>query len=240
VTQVWAHRGASRDAPENTLAAFELAIEQGADGVELDVQLSADGALVVIHDETLDRTTDATGKVSDHSLAELRRVDASAGREGFRGVGLPTLSEALELLAPAGLVVNIELKNSVEPYPGLEQKVLAALDAFDLQRVVLSSFNHYSVRRLSALGARAELAAIYSDPLFRPWRYARDLGVSAIHPPMPYVFGKRFVTRAREEGISVRPWVVNSPGALLRMFRYGVDALFTDAPDVALALRTGA
>jgi len=238
VTQIWAHRGASQYAPENTLPAFALALEQGAEGVEFDVQLSADGELVLIHDETLDRTTDGVGKVAHRSLAELRRFDASAGRAGFAGVGIPTLGEALDLLAPTAVRINIELKNSIEPYPGLEEQVLAAVTSYGLaERVVLSTFNHYSLRKLRSLQPRCELAVIYTDPLFRPWRYAAELGVTAIHPPLPCVFGKAFTRKARASGITVRPWVVNGPSALRRMFGYGVDAVFTDAPDLALALR---
>lgn len=238
MTQIWAHRGASRLAPENTVPAFELAVAQGAEGVELDVQLSADGHLVVIHDETLDRTTDGTGRVVDHTLAQLRGLDASANRDGFEGVRIPTLTDVLEVVAPTGVTINIELKNSEIPYPGLEEKVLAAVAAFELaDRVVLSSFNHYSVRKLRSLQPACELAAIYTDPLFRPWRYAAELGVTAIHPPLVCVFGGGFVRKSHKAGVAVRPWVVNSERALRRMFSYGVEAVFTDAPDFALALR---
>ena len=238
MTQVWAHRGASRYAPENTVPAFELAVAQGAEGVELDVQLSSDGQLVVIHDETLERTTDGTGRVVDHSLARLRTLDASAGHDGFEGVRIPTLTEVLEVVAPTALTVNIELKNSEVDYPGLEEKVLAAVAAFELgPRVVLSSFNHYSVRKLRSLAPDAALAAIYTDPLFRPWRYAKALGVGAIHPPAPCVFGPGFVSKAHKAGIAVRPWVVNGERALRWMLRCGVDAVFTDAPDFALTVR---
>jgi len=238
VTQIWAHRGASHYAPENTLPAFALALEQGAEGVEFDVQLSSDGELVVIHDETLDRTTDGSGKVAHHSLAELQRFDASAGRLGFAGVRIPAFAEVLDLFAATSVTMNIELKNSIEPYPGLEEEVLAAVTAYGLaERVVLSTFNHYSLRKLRSLEPRCELAALYTDPLFRPWRYAAQLGVTAIHPPLPCVFGKAFTRKARACGIAVRPWVVNGPAALRRMFGYGVDAVFTDAPDLALALR---
>ncbi len=238
MTQVWAHRGASRYAPENTVPAFQLAVTQGAEGVEFDVQLSADGTLVVIHDETLERTTNGRGRVVDHTLAHLRSLDASAGHEDYRGVQIPTLTDVLEVVAPTGMTVNIELKNSVVDYPGLEEKVLAAVAAFELEsRVVLSSFNHYSVRRLQTLAPELELAAIYNDPLFRPWRYARTLGVTAIHPPVAGVFGPVFVRKAHKAGVAVRPWVVNGERVLRRMFRYGVDAIFTDTPDVALAVR---
>ncbi len=238
MTQVWAHRGASGHAPENTVPAFELAIAQGADGVEFDVQLSSDGVMVVIHDEQLERTTDGTGRVVEHTFAQLQVLDAGAGREGFTGVRIPTLVEVLELVAPSELRINIELKNSEEPYPGLEEKVLAAVRAFNLQdRVVLSSFNHYSLRKLRSMKTGCELAALYTDPLFRPWRYASELGVAAIHPPAMCVFGKGFVDKARRAGVAVRPWVVNGERSLRRMFNYGVDAVFTDSPDRALAIR---
>jgi glycerophosphoryl diester phosphodiesterase len=100
MTQIWAHRGARREAPENTLPAFELAVAQGADGVEFDVQLTADGTVVVIHDETVERTTNGTGPVVGFGLAELRGLDASAGFGGYTGVQIPTLADTLALLAP--------------------------------------------------------------------------------------------------------------------------------------------
>ena len=240
MTQVWAHRGCRREAPENTLPAFELAVEQGADGVELDVQLTADGAMVVIHDETVDRTTDGVGEVVRSTLAQLRALDASAGLAGFEGVPIPTLAEVLALLAPSGLAVNIELKNSIEDYPGLEERVLAEVDAFGIaDRVVLSTFNHYSLKRLQELGAGSELGMLYTDPLYRPWRYAAKLGVGAIHPPARYVLGGHYVRRCHAAGLAVRPWVVNGPRNLARMFRWGVDAVFTDVPALALRLRDG-
>ncbi len=238
MTRIWAHRGASRYAPENTLPAFARALELGAEGVEFDVQLTADGTPVVIHDETLDRTTDATGRVVAHTLDQLRRVEAADGMRGFGGVRVPTLAEALELLVPAGVEINIELKNSVEPYPGLEEQVLAAVASYDIaERVVLSSFNHYSLKRLQALGATSQLCVLYSDPLYKPWRYAARLGVGAIHPPARFVLGRGFVRRARAAGIAVRPWVVNGERKLARMVTWGVDAVFTDVPDVALRVR---
>ena len=238
MTQIWAHRGASAYAPENTLPAFELAVAQGAEGVEFDVQLSSDGILVVIHDETLDRTTNGTGQVGDHTLAQLQALDASAGRTEFAGVRIPTLAEVLELVAPTRMRINIELKNSIVDYPGLEQKVLGHVRAFDLsKRVVLSTFNHFSLRRLQSLKPVCPLGVLYSDPMVRPWRYAKDLGIDAIHPPFPYVPDKKFVKKAHKAGVAVRPWVADAEKDLHRAFRWGVDAIFTDVPDVALAVR---
>ena len=238
MTQIWAHRGARAEAPENTLPAFELAIAQKADGVEFDVQFTADGELVVIHDETVERTTDGHGRVVAYSLAQLQRLDASAGKPGFAGVPIPTLAQVLELLRPTDLELNIELKNSVEDYPGLEEAVIEAVDEFGLvDRVVLSTFNHYSLKKLADLKAPSPLGMLYSDPLYRPWRYASKLGVAALHPPARYVTSSRFVRKAHAAGLEVRPWVVNGERRLERMFRWGVDAVFTDYPARALALR---
>ena len=125
VVSIFAHRGASDAAPENTLPAFARAVEQGADGIELDVHLSRDGELVVIHDETLDRTTDGAGWVKDRTLAELRALRADNGLPGFAEARIPTLREVLDLLRPTDLLLNIELKTSLVWYEGIEAKTLA-------------------------------------------------------------------------------------------------------------------
>ncbi|MCB0911494.1 MAG: glycerophosphodiester phosphodiesterase [Propionibacteriaceae bacterium] len=237
MTRIWAHRGARRDAPENTLPAFELAVEQGADGIEFDVQLTADGTVVVIHDESVDRTCDGAGPVVGFGLADLQRLDASGGRDGFGGARIPTLAEVLDLLVPTGLTLNIELKNSVEEYPGLEEQVLAEVTGRDIaDRVVLSSFNHYSLKKLQHLGATSELGMIYTDPLYKPWRYAHKLGVGALHPPARYLFTGGYVRKAHAAGLAVRPWVVNADARLVRMYEWGVDAVFTDVPGLARSL----
>lgn len=240
MTQVWAHRGAAGSAPENTLAAFELAIAHGADGVEFDVQLTEDAQIVVIHDESVDRTTNGTGAVLGYTLAELQRLDASAGFPDFGGAQIPTLRQVLELLAPTKLELNIELKNSEVPYPGLEEAVLAMVAEFDLaDRVVFSTFNHHSLRKLLKLGTTSEVAMLYTDPLFKPWRYAARLGVGAIHPPARLV-SRRLVDRTHAAGLAVRPWVANSEASLRRLFDLGVEALFTDHPELAVAIRSAA
>jgi glycerophosphoryl diester phosphodiesterase len=238
VTEIWAHRGARRDAPENTLPAFELAVDQGADGVEFDVQLSADGTVVVIHDETVDRTTNGSGPVAGLTVSQLQALDASAGFAGYKGVQIPTLAQALDLLAPTSLKVNIELKNAEEAYPGLEERVLAAVTGYGLaDRVVISSFNHYSLKKLQTLGATSQLCMLYTDPLYKPWRYAARLGLGAIHPPARFVLGHSWVRKAQAAGLAVRPWVVNADRKLARAFRWGLDGVFTDVPAAAVAAR---
>ena len=163
--KVWGHRGASGVAPENTLPAFDLARRMGADGVELDVQLSADGRLVVIHDETLDRTTTGSGPVAARTLDELRTLDAGRGLAGYAGARIPTLDEVFELFAGTPVVVNVELKNSVVAYPGLEEKVLALVAAAGMaDRVLLSTFNHLSLVRLRSCSS----SCAWSRPSITP------------------------------------------------------------------------
>ncbi len=138
---LFAHRGASIHAPENTLPAFELALEQGADGVELDAKLSADGKVVVIHDPTVDRTTDGHGKVSQLSYAELKSLDAGAHFDGpFRGTRIPGLAEVFESIGERS-IINVELTNYATPMDRLVDKVCELVKAHGLeQRIIFSSF----------------------------------------------------------------------------------------------------
>ena len=137
----FAHRGWSGLYPENTLLAFQKAIELGVDGFEMDVQLSRDGEVVVFHDETLDRVTGYHGYLRDLTVSELKRLDASSGFRGLYGKNeIPTLREFLELVAPTELIVNMELKNNRQYYPRLEEKVIALVRAFGMEkRVIFSS-----------------------------------------------------------------------------------------------------
>lgn len=123
-TKVWAHRGASAYAPENTLEAFLLAAEQGADGVELDVQLTKDGEMVVVHDEEIDRVSDGSGFVKDYTLAELKTLNFNKTHPEYQDVKIPTLREVYEALKPTGMTINVELKTGIFWYKDLEKKVL--------------------------------------------------------------------------------------------------------------------
>lgn len=235
MTQVWAHRGASGYAPENTMPAFELALEQGADGLELDVQLTRDDAVVCIHDETLERTTDGTGWVADHSLAQLQALDASLGMGGFAGARIPTLEEVFALVRGTDAVVNVELKNDRMAYRGLEERVLEIVaDAGVEGQVVLSSFNHYSLKKLRGM-TDLPLGALYSDSLYRPWSYVLRLGVDAIHPALRAV-SRKLVSRSHDAGLKVNTWTVNDPEDLKRMIGLGVDAVITNYPNLARSL----
>lgn len=231
MTAIWAHRGASVAAPENTMAAFEKAIEMGADGVEFDVQRSADGHLVVIHDETVDRTSDGTGRVVDLSLDELRRLDVGGGER------IPLLAEVLDLFAPTGMVVNVELKSSIEFYPGIGQDAIRVVaDSGMTARVVYSSFNHYTLAGMRAHVPAAQLGLLMADGIHEPWDYARRFGAGALHPGYHLLQQPGYVEKAHEAGLRVNTWTVDDPDHIRLVASLGVDAIVTNRPDVATGL----
>jgi len=228
--QIWAHRGASARQPENTIAAFAAAMVAGADGIELDVQLSSDGVPVVIHDEKVERTHKGTGWVAGHTVAQLQALPSLLKKNPDPlTTRIPTLAEVLDLLAAGDQLINIELKNSVKPYKNLETKVLQMVAERKLAaRVVLSSFNHYSLQRLREKGWTGELAAIHDGMLREPWRYFRELDVQALHPPRHVLMVPGYITRAHRAGFVVRVWTVNKASQRQRCERLGVDGIFTD------------
>ncbi len=237
-SKVFAHRGASQYAPENTLEAFRLAMEQGAEGIELDVHLSADGELVVIHDETLERTTNGTGLVKDHTLAQLQALRADNHMEGFEAAHIPTLRQVLELVRPGDMQVNIELKTGILWYEGIEEKTLELVKELGMQdRVVYSSFNHYSIEEVRRLDPTAETAYLFSDVIFEVEKYAARRGVKGLHPALWHVKMADFLTDYLQSGLAVRVWTVNRPEDMRLLMERGVDAVITNDPALALQVR---
>ncbi|STO12971.1 Glycerophosphoryl diester phosphodiesterase [[Flavobacterium] thermophilum] len=231
MTYIFAHRGAAGTHPENTMAAFEEALKAGADGIELDVQLTKDGEPVVIHDETVDRTTDGSGWVKDILYRELRKFNAAAKWDGRYGhCPIPHLEEVLAWLAPTRLLVNIELKNSLVAYERLEQKVIAVVRRYGLEnRTIFSSFNHNSMRLCRQLAPEIETALLYMEPLYDQWTYVQAMNAGGVHPYHRTVTAD-FAADARRRGVAVRPFTVNKPKTAKTMFAYKVDAIFTDYP----------
>jgi len=237
---IFAHRGASAHAPENTLAAFELAAAQGADGIELDAKLSADGHVVVIHDPTVDRTTDRPGRVKDLSLAELRSLDAGAFFvEKYRGEKVPTLEEVFEALGKR-MFVNVELTNYTTPGDHLVESVCRLVKEFGLQKQVLfSSFFASNLSKASGLLPEVPRGLLASNGLFGAW--ARSFGFAfgkyqALHPNVEDVTPQQ-VRRVHRMRRRVHVWTVNTAEDMRRLFRWGVDAIFTDDPHLAVQVR---
>ena len=237
VTQVWAHRGASAYAPENTLPAFELAIKMGAQGIELDVHESADGHLMVIHDETVDRTSDGHGRVVDQTLADLKRLDFSNGKEGYAGVRIPTLPEVYELLKPTGLFINVEIKCDVVIYWGIWEKLIALEREMGMQgRIFYSSFNHYVLPKIRELDPDAKIGLLYGEALIDPWVYAGYVKADALHPHyLAALYGPGMIEGCKKHGVAVHTWTVDDPAAICKLAEAGVEAVITNKPDVALA-----
>lgn len=234
MTAIWAHRGASAYAPENTIPALKLALEQGADGVEFDVQRTVDGELVVIHDEAINRTSNGIGRVVDLTLEQLRRCNFSNGFVGYRNVQIPTLREVLDLLAGSAVTINVELKNTFEPYPGLEFDVWRMVEDYGLtDRTIVSSFNHFSLANLRDTVTPANLGLIFTEGLFDPWEYANWFGAESIHPYHLVLRQPHFMWLCHEAGVKVHTWNVDDPAEIRHLASLGVDAVITNFPDRA-------
>ncbi|WCC79857.1 glycerophosphodiester phosphodiesterase family protein [Cutibacterium equinum] len=234
MTTVWAHRGASMHFPENTLPAFQNAIDLDSDGIELDVQLTSDGHVVVCHDETVDRTTDGHGPIVSMTLEQVRSLNAAAHTDHPRAQ-IPLLDEVLDLLAPSTVGLNIELKNSVERYPGLVDAVARVIDAHHMaDRIVISSFNHRCMAEVAERTHNGvERAILYADDIADPWDYARHLDVQAVHPGAHLLVGRDDVAKFHDAGLRVRTWTLDSPDHLRAAQALGVDAVITNDPATA-------
>lgn len=238
MTEIFGHRGASGYAPENTLEAFRLAVSQGADGIELDVQLTKDGEAVVIHDETIDRVSNGRGYVRDFTLNSLKKLSFHNQMEEYRGVTIPTLREVLEMIRPAGVRVNIELKTGVFPYPGIEKKVLSIVNECKMQdRIIYSSFNHYSIQNIKKIAPSADTAYLFGDIIYEAEEYTRRTGVPAVHPSVHHLKMDGMLERFRNAGRIVRVWTVNSEDDMRMFIKKDVDALITNYPDAACRIR---
>lgn len=227
-----AHRGASADAPENTMAAFALAAELGAHGVEFDVRLSADGNIVIMHDDTVDRTTNGSGRVSEFSVAALRELDAGMGQP------VPTLDEVFEAFGPS-MLYNVELKEFGLWGRGLESAVADRIDAYHVHnQVLVSSFNPLSVRR-----ARRQLSATTMTGLVwmkGPRNLLHLLAPSHADHPHYSLVDEAYMAWARERGLRVHVWTVDDAEEARRLAALGVQALITNKPrDMVAALDAG-
>lgn len=235
-----AHRGGSGHAPENTLAAFQAAIDQGADGIELDVHLCADGEVVVIHDSDLSRTTNGEGSVYQKTLSEIKQFDAGSWfTESFTGERVPVLGEVLDLVG-GKLIVNIELKGPGLFKSDLPGKVAAIVRQHNLEDdIIFSSFNPFQLRQVGKLipaaklgmllppGILGTLVRVLSKPVVTPWGY---------HPHFQSV-SEKLIRLADDESRPILAWTVNQPEDLAELCEKGIYGIITDYPTMALEKR---
>jgi glycerophosphoryl diester phosphodiesterase len=224
------HRGAAGYAPENTMVAFERGMALRVDAIELDVHPTSDGHLVVIHDPTLERTTNGKGFVFQHTLAQLRELDAGSWFDSsFAGERIPTFREVLEW-AHGRTKVVIEIKAGPIFYPNIEELIIAELDALDMRGdVLVISFDHHSVRRVKELAPDIVTGVLYAGRLVDPIPLANAANADAL---LPYwaLLTKQEVDAAHAAGLLVSPW-----GGPEQDYRFilatGVDAVASDFPD---------
>lgn len=226
---LFGHRGASARAPENTLGAFAAAYADGGDGVELDVQLSADAVPVVLHDDTLDRTSDLRGSPIRHEARELDEADAGSWFTGWGREKVPRLAEVLAA-TPSGAVVNVELKGPTPRVLGLERRVVEVLRAFPGVEVLISSFHPAQLLEVRALAPSLPLALLWHEhsllPLRTGWA-APFLRPEALHPQSSLVDAE-LVAAAHRAGMRVHVWGVRDDADAERLLTLGVDGLIVD------------
>ena len=233
---IFAHRGASAHAPENTLAAFRLALEHHADGFELDAKLTADGEVVVIHDQTVNRTTGERGVVRQMTLAQLKALDAGRYKgAAFDGERIPTL-EAVFAELGARTIINVEITNYTSVGDALPDRIADLVIRYNLQeRVLFSSFHPLNLIRIHRRLPDAPLAILTipgrAGGLLRGWlgsRFAPEL----IHPYYSDV-NAQMIAREHKRGRRVNAWTVNDPGDMRHLFQMGIDGIITDDPRLA-------
>jgi glycerophosphoryl diester phosphodiesterase len=231
--KVYAHRGLSGLYPENTMVAFQRAAEAKFDAIELDVQLSRDGQVVIIHDETVDRTTDGSGLVMSYSLADLRRFDASRVRPQSVGrASIPSFEEYCEWASSDPSVhTNIEIKSSLIFYPGLEEKTFGIIQKYHLEeRVFFSSFNHLSLVLLQRIAPGVPLGLLAEEQgLVNAGSLCSRFGFNYFHPALPTVT-EESVAECHEHGVGVQVWTVDAREDWDRMTAAKVDAVFSNFP----------
>lgn len=231
-----AHRGASAEAPANTLTAFDRAATLGADGVELDVHLSADGVPVVIHDFAVDATTDGTGQVADLPLAALKELDAGSWfSPTFSGERIPTLDEVFEAVGRR-LLIDVELKVRGHPGRALAEAVARDVAHHGLaERVLVSSFDPRALRQMRRFAPQLPLGFLTS-PLPDAWLarlrmgLMRDLQTEAVHPYWRVV-RESTVRRIHNRGQRIVVWTVDDGDRMEQLTAWGVDAIVTNRPD---------
>lgn len=217
---VIAHRGASAYEPENTLRSIKRALNLGADMVEIDVRTTKDGHIVVIHDATVDRTTNGRGYVKDMTLEELKKLDAGLGER------IPTLQEVISLVkGRVGLVIEIKV-------PGIEEKVLKIVNENKLHDdVLITSFYHPILLRVKSLNAKVRTGIIIASRPVRPAQLALDARSNAIFPKYTYL-DLEMVEEAHKHSLTVYPWTVDDPGEARLLIEMGIDGIVTNKPDI--------
>lgn len=236
MVQIFAHRGFSGYYPENTMLAFQkVAEETVADGIELDIQLTKDGEIVIMHDEMLDRTTNGSGWLKDHTREELKMLSVGVNVKGFfPRQTIPTLREYFTWLKTTKLITNIELKTSYFEYEGIEEKLIAMVKEFGLEdQIWYSSFNHYTVARIKKLMPEAKCGLLTDTWLMNIGEYAASQGAASVNARTYFCAKEGVAADLHAHNIALQAWTPNDAEMMQELVNAGVDVLITNYPDIA-------
>lgn len=237
MTKIFAHRGFKGCYPENTLLAFKKAIELGVDGIELDVQLTKDKKVVIIHDETIDRTTNGSGFVSSFSYEKLSTFNACHNFPEHDFEKIPTLEEYFYLLKNFNIITNIELKTSKNQYPGIEEEVFKLIKKFNMEKkVIISSFNHYSILKMKKLAPNLKYGLLTDAWIINSGKYVKDLKINCLHPSYENMT-EEIVKEIKSYQIEINVYTVDNEKDIRDMLNKKVDIIIGNFPDLALKIR---
>lgn len=233
-TQIIAHRGASAYAPENTMPAYEMACDMKADAIEIDVHFSKDGKVVVVHDDTVERTAGGHGAVNQLTYDALLELDFSNGKAGYKNVKIPLLDEVFEFAARNNIFVHAEIKENTydNGFPIIE-KVLELERKYGMsENVSYSSFNHFILRDLKEVSPLSSTGLLYMCAMVNAWDYAAIAHANAIHPLYLCLDNTDTVSGCHKNGIAVNAWTVDTEEAMRQMLNLAVDGIISNKPDV--------
>ncbi|MFA1819949.1 glycerophosphodiester phosphodiesterase [Virgibacillus oceani] len=231
----FAHRGSLTEAPENSLPAIKKALSYNVQGIELDVQLTRDHQLVVIHDQKLARFNKKfPGYIKDYTLREIKQIDVgSSFSKEFKDVSLATLDEILEIL-PKHIVLNVEIKNIPVMYDGIERILLDCLKNHKFEdNVIISSFDHEALRNFQALTQRIPIGLLFYYRILKPWKYAKHCGLDiySLHPMQNWT-DEELIKECHSLGYKVFPYTVNEKKRYKELLHIGVDGVFSNSPEI--------
>ena len=236
MTMIFAHRGFSGYYPENTMLAFQKTAEESlADGIELDIQMTKDGELVIMHDETLDRTTNGSGYLKDYTLEKLKTLSVGVNVKGFfPRQTIPTLREYFTWLKTTKLITNIELKTSVFEYKGIEEKLIAMVHEFGLEEQIwYSSFNHYTIAKVKELMPEAKCGLLMDTWLMNVGSYAASQNAATVNACSWFCCKEGVAEDLHAHGIKLQAWTPNDADLMKKLVDCGTVVLITNFPDIA-------
>ncbi|WP_185971058.1 glycerophosphodiester phosphodiesterase family protein [Alkalicoccobacillus porphyridii] len=232
-TKIFAHRGFSEKYPENTMTAFEYAAAAGADGIELDVQLTKDGVPVIIHDRHVNRVTSGKGRVNSFTVKEIQALQMKEDKNER----IPTFEEYLDWSKNHSLLLNLELKTELTDRSFIKELILPLLEKYEVEeRTIISSFDHKALMVAKQQKPHIEAAALVHQAMVKPEAYLNLLGVEGIHFESSTLLMHE-AQQLQERGVAIRPYTVNTRDKMMQFFTWGCEGIFTDYPDLALELR---